>query len=231
MIAEIEGVIQCSFAKDLNFRFSSCSEALAEMAGADSPKQMIGKDDYQLAWRRDGDFFREKDIAILNGERCYTKLESIETKDTDNDDSKAVKETKIIITKAPLFDAEGTLLGICGSLIDVTHLSIFTKFSELDEQNRFWLGNKFDNEYLTESELIVLKGIVVDGERGVARQLNISRSTVSSHLQNIKRKFQCGTIVELRKYVIESGIIHELFGKSILDQYIKQKSQTADMKL
>ena len=107
------------------------------MAGCDSPKQMVGKDDYQLAWRRDGDFFREKDIAILRGSRCYTQLESIEAKDSEHDDPAVVKEAKIIITKAPLYDAEGMLLGVCGSLMDVTHLNIFPKFAEMDDQNRF----------------------------------------------------------------------------------------------
>lgn len=231
MLAEIKEIIQCSFAKDLNFRFNSCSEGLAEMAGCDSPNQIIGKDDYQLIWQRDGDFFREKDIAILKGSRCYTQLESIVTKDKESSDPAAVKETKIIITKAPLYDAEGSLVGICGSLMDVTHLNIFPKFSELDDQNRFWLGVKFANEYLTEAELNVLKRILVEGERGVARALQISRSTVSSHVQNIKRKFQCNSITALRKQVIESGLIHELFGRDILEQYIKQKSQMADMNI
>lgn len=219
-MTNLNGLIQCSFAKDLNFRFSSCSEALAEMGGCDSPQQIIGKDDYQLIWRRDGDFFREKDIAILKGAKCYTQLESIETLEDEN----IIKETKIIITKAPLFDEEGSCIGICGSFIDVTNLNIFPKFAELDDQHRFWLGPKFSNEYLTETELNVLKRILMESERGVAQALGISRGTVSTHVKNIKKKFQCVNIVGLRRLVIETGLIHELFSKNIIEQYVKQKS-------
>ncbi len=221
MVTENKGLVHCSFAKDLNFRFSGCSELLAEMAGCDSPHQMIGKDDYHLAWHRDADFFREKDSNIIQSGKCYSEIESIETESISDDPFLTCRETKIIITKAPLFDADGDCIGLCGSLVDITDLNVSLKITEIDELNRCWLGERYRSEYLTETEVNVLKGILISGERAVARELGISRSTVSTHIQKIKLKFQCTTIVELRKTVLESGLIHELFSKGILERYIK----------
>lgn len=69
----------------------------------------------------------------------------------------------------------------------------------------------FANLYLTATEFNILKKILIASERAVARELGISRNSVSTHIQNIRRKFNCNTIIELRKLVIASGLASKLF--------------------
>ncbi len=89
-----------------------------------------------------------------------------------------------------------------------------THNTKWDDQNRLWLGIAFPGKYLTKTEVRVLKEILIQGERGVGRELGISRGTVSTHMQNIKEKLQCQTIVELRRVAITTELAHVLFMKT-----------------
>ncbi len=58
-----------SWQKDKGGRYTQCSESYAEAAGVDSPEAIIGKTDFQLAWRKIAHPFVEDDAALLKGIR------------------------------------------------------------------------------------------------------------------------------------------------------------------
>lgn len=49
--SDIDKLSIYTWVKDTKFRFMSCSENLSELAGEDSPSNMIGKDDFSLIWQ------------------------------------------------------------------------------------------------------------------------------------------------------------------------------------
>lgn len=66
------------------------------------------------------------------------------------------------------------------------------------EVTRLYLGDEFDNMYLTKKEIEVLD-MLTSGTTSVdiANQLVLSEKTVESHVKRIKEKLKCNTLCEL----------------------------------
>lgn len=66
------------------------------------------------------------------------------------------------------------------------------------EITRLYLGDEFDNAYLTRKEIEVLS-MLKKGSKTVdiINQFNLSERTVETHIKNIKAKFKCHTLFEL----------------------------------
>jgi diguanylate cyclase (GGDEF)-like protein/PAS domain S-box-containing protein len=61
----INHIPQRVFWKDTNFAFLGCNEAFAADAGLDHPEQIVGRSDYDLAWRASADGYRKDDADTL----------------------------------------------------------------------------------------------------------------------------------------------------------------------
>lgn len=66
------------------------------------------------------------------------------------------------------------------------------------EVSRLYLGDDYDNAYLTRRELDILS-LLKDGKKPVriANSLGISNRTLETHIKNIKEKFKCSTLFDL----------------------------------
>lgn len=197
-----------TWVKDKKFRFISCSENLTKLAGEDSPKSMIGKDDFSLVWRKDASFFREKDGLIFNSQVKYINV--IEAIDVSTD--AGIEKQHILITKSPLFNRSGKCIGIAGSHINLPGYSpagVDRHF--IDEQGRLWLPEGFGSEYLTRKEVAVLR-LILAGKtsKQTAKVMGISFRTVEEYTQKIRKKFQCSHKNEIHSVAIEYGITHLL---------------------
>ncbi len=64
--------------------------------------------------------------------------------------------------------------------------------------SRLYLGDEFDNAYLTRRELDILS-LLKDGNKPVqiANTLAVSNRTLETHIKNIKDKFKCSTLFDL----------------------------------
>jgi DNA-binding CsgD family transcriptional regulator len=192
-----------SWVKDCQFRFTSCSENLVELAGENSPSGMQGKDDFSLIWRDKAEFFREKDIQIIKGELNYVNVvEEIEV----------VKESiigkqSILITKIPIFDSHGNRVGIAGTHINLPDAYIGNSGSQLDSKGRLCLPAELGNEYLTRQEVTILKSLLLGStSKQIAKDLKISFRTVEGHTEKIRRKLQCSHKSEIIRVAIKYGI-------------------------
>ncbi len=102
------------FWKDRNSVYLGCNQNFAEDAGVGSPKNIIGKTDYDLAWKtEEADFFRECDRRVMLAN--HAELGIVEPQ-LQGDGKKAWLETN----KAPLHDASGKVIGILGTYQDIT---------------------------------------------------------------------------------------------------------------
>lgn len=102
------------FWKDRSSVYLGCNQNFAEDAGVGSPKNIVGKTDYDLAWQKsESDFFRECDRRVMLAD--HAELGIIEPQ-LQGDGKQAWLETN----KAPLHDVEGRVIGILGTYQDIT---------------------------------------------------------------------------------------------------------------
>jgi PAS domain S-box-containing protein len=102
------------FWKDLNSVYLGCNAAEAHEAGLASPKDIIGKTDYDL-WPREGeaDNYRMTDRMVMeSGEPILhiKEIHRLENGASSWDDT----------SKVPLFDGRGRISGVFGVSIDIT---------------------------------------------------------------------------------------------------------------
>jgi DNA-binding CsgD family transcriptional regulator len=193
------------FAKDKNLKYLFCNEAVAEVAGMDSPSQIVGKTDYDLFWRQHAEFYRDGDKDVLQGN---TKINAAEIQ------TQPTKVANIMICKMILYDRFGNQIGVGGHYIDTTGYSVTKNKGYLDrEKNKFWLGPDFSNEYLTKREFQIFRYLLLGYTTDkISHEIKRSVKTVQSHIKSITRKLQCTHQAEIVPIAIRYGLTYVLDG-------------------
>lgn len=110
----MDNISQSIFWKDENLSFLGCNKLFAENFGVSSPKDLIGKNDYDLPVPKEqADFFRACDRYVMeNNKPEYHIIEP----QLRPDGSTAWLDT----SKIPLHNSNGEVIGILGMYEDVT---------------------------------------------------------------------------------------------------------------
>ncbi len=103
------------FWKDKNLVFLGCNAAFARDAGFASPRDVIGKDDYQMAWRAQAELYRAADREVIDSGHSKHLMEEPQTTPTGD-------TITLLTSKLPLRDAAGEIAGVLGTYMDVTEL-------------------------------------------------------------------------------------------------------------
>jgi len=185
--------------KDKNFKFIYCNEKVAEAAGVDSPQQIIGKTDYDFIWRDQADVYRIGDKRVLRG---YSYLNQPELQ------AQSRGLAKILVSKNQLWNKCNKCIGVMYSFIEISDCYLKRKSPEfVNIKNRFYLGRYFNNEYLTRREVEILQNILVGyTSTQIAKLLNLSRRTVETHIDKIKKKLQCRTKGDIIVTAMKTGL-------------------------
>ncbi len=102
------------FWKDRESRYLGCNAAYAQLAGFDSPEEVVGLDDYDLPWsREESDAYRADDREVVESNQA--KLHIIE-KQTALDGTVSWIDT----SKVPLHNRAGEVIGLLGIFADIT---------------------------------------------------------------------------------------------------------------
>ncbi len=109
----INTVPQHIFWKDRDIRYLGCNEAFAKSAGVGSPEDIVGKNDYELAWRQYADLYRRDDAEVMATE---TPKHAIIEPVVLADGGTRWLET----SKVPLRDSQGLVIGVLGVFQDIT---------------------------------------------------------------------------------------------------------------
>jgi signal transduction histidine kinase len=118
-ISLLNSLPQRVFWKNMQRKYMGCSTLVASDAGLDDPAKIIGKSDEEIAWNFNEEIYRNDDEWILKfGLSKYNYLQKVHT----TNGSKF-----FLCNKIPLRDGNGKLVGILGSLEDLTE---------------FWGGNE-----------------------------------------------------------------------------------------
>ena len=110
----MDTIPQAVWWKDSNSVYVGCNRFLAQIAGFESPDEIIGLTDYDLPWaKEEADFYRECDRRVMEtGKSEYHIIEP----QLQADGKQAWLETN----KAPLRNSKGEIVGVLGTFEDIT---------------------------------------------------------------------------------------------------------------
>jgi PAS domain S-box-containing protein len=112
-----EGIINAIpvrvFWKDKQLVYLGCNAAFARDAGFADPKDVIGKDDYQMAWRDQAELYRRDDRKVIESGRARLLIEEPQTTPGGN-------SATLLTSKVPLLDSRGEVTGVIGTYVDIT---------------------------------------------------------------------------------------------------------------
>jgi PAS domain S-box-containing protein len=101
------------FWKDRDGVYLGCNRAFLNESSMTEPDQIVGKTDFELDWRDRAEQFREEDRVVLDSGRPQLGFEKPEL---HNDG----RQTLVRMNKAPLFDEDGNVSGLLGTIEDLT---------------------------------------------------------------------------------------------------------------
>lgn len=113
----LEGILNAIpvrvFWKDKHLVYSGCNAMFAHDAGFTEPKDIVGKDDYQMAWREQAELYRDDDRQVIETGCSRLLLEEPQTTPTGD-------TITLLTSKIPLRDSEGEISGVLGMYLDIT---------------------------------------------------------------------------------------------------------------
>jgi two-component system aerobic respiration control sensor histidine kinase ArcB len=98
--------------KDVQGRYIGGNNTLTQILGLDSPADIIGKTDYDMPWADTANELVKNDHDVMKGGVPQTREEQVRTKDG--------KLLSFLVTKVPLRDEEGNVIGTVGTSTDIT---------------------------------------------------------------------------------------------------------------
>jgi PAS domain S-box-containing protein len=101
------------FWKGQDLRYLGCNPAFARDAGMTHPHELIGKDDYQMAWAEQADLYRADDRAVMRS--GVSKLFYEEPQTTPDGQRIWLRTSKV-----PLRNGHGETIGVLGIYEDIT---------------------------------------------------------------------------------------------------------------
>jgi PAS domain S-box-containing protein len=111
--ALIDNIPDFMYVKDTESRFVVANLHLAQVVGAETPEELLGKTDFNYFPRElAAGFYEDEQNVIRSGQPIYNR----EEKGIDS----AGTEIHILTTKVPLLDGEGHITGIAGAGHDIT---------------------------------------------------------------------------------------------------------------
>ena len=110
----IDNMPQYIFWKDWNSVYLGCNEKFARAAGIEKPSDIVGKTDYDLAWKKsESDLFRACDRKVMETNTPeYNIIEPLLRADG--------KHVWLDTSKMPLRDTDGNVVGILGTYEEIT---------------------------------------------------------------------------------------------------------------
>lgn len=128
----ITGILQVVptriFWKDRDLVYLGCNMAFASDAGFPDPKDVVGKDDFQMVWRAQAEAYRNDDRQVIESGRAKLMIEESQT-------TPAGTTITLLTSKAPLRDADGRITGVLGTYMDISDRKLMERALE-EEHHR-----------------------------------------------------------------------------------------------
>jgi PAS domain S-box-containing protein len=102
------------FWKDRQSKILGCNRLFAQDAGYRNPDDLIGTDDYRLAWKDQADLYRRDDVEVMTSRQPKLHYEEMQT-------TPEGQKIWLSTSKVPLLDANGQVIGVLGAYEDITY--------------------------------------------------------------------------------------------------------------
>jgi PAS domain S-box-containing protein len=127
----IDNIPRAVFWKDRDLRFMGCNKLFSDGAGLKSPREVIGKTDYDMPWKEHGDAYGQDDKAVMNSRKARLNLEE------RNVNSDGV-ESWVMVSKVPVLNKHDEVVAVLGMFEDITdrkrkEAQMEATYRELDE--------------------------------------------------------------------------------------------------
>lgn len=170
------------FSKDMDGSYITVNEYQAKIAGFKNEKNMLGKGDYDASWFNDAAVVREGDELAIRKKGPIMLEEHLVL----DDGNRAI----LLVNKAPLLNDKGGLIGVIGTSVDVTEQR---KSSALNPKPPFVsIEQDSSKMYLSKKEIECVNWMIKGKSSSeMAIILGISKRTIETHMNSIKRKLNC----------------------------------------
>ncbi len=125
------------FYKDKNSVYIGCNIPFARDAGFEKPEDLIGKDDHAMAWREEAELYRGEDRAVIESGKPKHLFEESET-------TSSGENIHLLRSIVPLKDAEGEVIGVLGTYLDITELRAVNEKLESEKKQLITFFNSID---------------------------------------------------------------------------------------
>ncbi|MGK2907740.1 MAG: PAS domain S-box protein [Desulfuromonadales bacterium] len=109
----LENVPTHVFWKDTESNYLGCNTNFARAAGFSCAEDLLGKDDFQMAWHEQAELYRADDKRIMAAGEPVVDIEEPQT--TPDGQTLCIRTSKV-----PLHDVEGNVFGLLGIFEDIT---------------------------------------------------------------------------------------------------------------
>ena len=111
--AIVDNIPRAIFWKDKDLRFLGCNRIFANIAGAVSPEDLIGKTDFDMAWSAQADSYRKDDLEVMRSRKAKLDIEEV------NVNSEG-EESWVLTSKVPIINQHNDVVAILGMFEDIT---------------------------------------------------------------------------------------------------------------
>lgn len=228
----------CVYWKDQEGVYRGCNREFLDMTGLSSIDEVIGKTDYDLCWHAQAEILRENDAAILRSGKPKSLEENVTLADG--------KQLFYTVVKSPLKDADGSIIGILGTSLDITYRKNYEEKLAKAKQ-RAEIANAVKTEFIANMShdirtpitgmlgmaMILLNDSTNDGNKNnakllvtsIQRLLNLLNEVmefVQSESDNFSPKSCHFNLIRIANNVIE------LFSPAAIKKNIQLKMQCAE---
>lgn len=109
----LDNIPQLVFWKDRASRYLGCNRSFAEHAGLNDPEEIIGMSDNEMPWGKNSDYYQAADLMVMERNEPMLRYDVA----LHLPDGRLVWQRK---SKLPLHDGDGTVIGVLGTLEDIT---------------------------------------------------------------------------------------------------------------
>ncbi len=197
------------FWKDLDSVYLGANQLFAQDAGCDSPQELVGKTDHDLAWQDEAELYRADDRLVMRTGQGKIHYEEPQTR--HNGEVSWVQTSKI-----PLENHLGETFGVLGTYRDITPRKLVEAereelLDQLERKNAELERFTYTVSHDLKSPLVTIKGFVGFLEQDVAKACSAeTRARVERHIQRIQRA--ADTMHELLEDLLEMSRVGHALG-------------------
>ncbi len=189
------------FWKDRESRYLGCNMPFAKDSGFNDPNELLGKDDFSMAWHEQAKLYRKDDKSVMDTGVPKIGYEEPQTRQDSG-------ETWVRTSKVPLKDTEGNIFGVLGTYEDITERKKVERIlRESEEKYRKLMESANDAIFLADAKT----GKLIDANIKACELIGRDRfEIIGMHQTELHPAEEVKKYEKIfKKHVKEGSAIHE----------------------